>query len=251
MTLAASLLPGDEWEWLQAEHVSVFLPKAFDSESHLFAFHIKASADLPMEVARAQRFSSRSAQLLLLQSEWMAATIASRPGISPFRIGLYLALENGPVLPEGSKHIDFSDCFAEKFRQMVPPKQFLKYLVPVAPTALAARVGVRGPVVIYNSRAHGCRHALARARLDLASGAVELAFVATCLAKDEPVPAAALQAAGSSVSACMSEISLAVAFSGHLASLEGLPHALNLHTHKKHFGIADPMVRLLTTGALE
>ena len=108
---------------------------------------------------------------------------------SPFGIGIYCAIENGPVdLRSTSAMLDVSrEDFAEQYRKFRNPKMFLKQVTNLAPAQMGIFLGIMGPLNVYNNSMHGSLHALEQAEIDLEEGRVAAALVCSAFGFEDPL----------------------------------------------------------------
>ena len=108
---------------------------------------------------------------------------------SPFDIGIYCAIENGPVDLGSTKamlHISRED-FAEQYRKLRNPKMFLKQITNLAPAQMGIFLGIMGPLNVYNNAAYGSLHALEQAEIDLQEGRIKAALVCSAFSFEDPL----------------------------------------------------------------
>jgi len=108
---------------------------------------------------------------------------------SPFCIGIYAALENGPVdLKSTLEMIDVSrEDFAEQYKKHRNPKMFLMQLPNLAAAQMGIFLGILGPLNVYNSSTYGSIHALEHAEMDLHEGRVDAALVCSAFSFENPL----------------------------------------------------------------
>lgn len=107
---------------------------------------------------------------------------------SPFSVGIYCAVENGPIDAPSTNRIiqqqnpaQFSD-FYRKFRN---PKMYLKQLPNLVPAQMGISLHMQGPMNVYTHSTAGSLHALEQAEWDLKNKIVEAALVCTAHAFDD------------------------------------------------------------------
>jgi len=109
---------------------------------------------------------------------------------SPFAVGIYCAVENGPIdaastlkilSPDGSAKLGFAEAY-RKFRN---PKMYLKQLPNLAPAQMGIFMGLQGPMNVYTHSTHAGYQALDQAEWDLETGVVDAALVCTAHAFDD------------------------------------------------------------------
>lgn len=108
---------------------------------------------------------------------------------SPFCIGIYAALENGPVdLKSTREMIDVvRDDFAELYKKHRNPKMFLMQLPNLAAAQMGIFLGILGPLNVYNSSSYGSIHALEQAEMDLHESRVDAALVCSAFSFENPI----------------------------------------------------------------
>lgn len=138
---------------------------------------------------RAYRSMSRSSVLLskvgLELSEWVTAITAE----SPYKVGIYAALSNGPEdyeVVSALKDTDPAD-FATSYKKLRSPKHYLKQLPNLAPAQLGIFLNARGPVGTYTHPEHGAVHAAEAAWFDLKQGLVDAVVVCASFSLEDPL----------------------------------------------------------------
>jgi hypothetical protein len=106
---------------------------------------------------------------------------------SPFSIGLYCAVENGPIdAPSTQKIISGpADQFADLYRKNRSPKMYLKQLPNLVPAQLGISLGIQGPMNVYTHSTLGSLQAIEQAEEDLWYDRVKLAVVCSSHAFDD------------------------------------------------------------------
>ncbi|MEM1155309.1 MAG: hypothetical protein AAGI44_14320 [Pseudomonadota bacterium] len=107
---------------------------------------------------------------------------------SPYSIGIYSAVENGPVDPVSTVKIvnrDSSLSLSKAYLKYTKPKAYLKRLANLAPAQMGISLGLRGPLQVYTHDKMGSLQALEQAEWDLKTGAVKAALVCTAHAFDD------------------------------------------------------------------
>jgi hypothetical protein len=147
------------------------------------AFELNEDA-LPSDLARARRHLSRAAILLATHASWIGPKLlTSKADLS--RVGLYLALENGPVGMSPNVPVYGMDNFAQEFRSNFPPKQYLRHIVSISAVPLAQALGTVGPLTIFNHFQLGVIQAAAQACFDLQYGVVDQAILASVFTRED------------------------------------------------------------------
>ena len=143
----------------------------------------------PLPDRKAYRSMSRAGVLLALVC--LEGREAMQPFLdkSPFDIGVYCAIENGPVDLGSTRamlHVSRED-FAEEYRKLRNPKMFLKQVTNLAPAHMGIFLGIMGPLNVYNSSAYGSLHALEQAEIDLQEERVAAALVCSAFSFEDPL----------------------------------------------------------------
>lgn len=138
---------------------------------------------------RAHRSMSRSGLFLSLACLELQGDIEPFLAESPFSIGIYCAVENGPVeLKTAVQMLDIPvEDFAEQYRKVHNPKMFLMQLPNLAAAQMGIFLGIMGPMNVYNSSAYGSIHALEQAEEDLLEGRVSAALVCSAFSFENPL----------------------------------------------------------------
>ena len=144
--------------------------------------HPWANNEIPIPDPKAFRSMSRAslflAHVCAEGKEAMAPFLAK----SPFSVGIYCAVENGPidapssakiVGPEGEQKMGFAEAY-RKFRN---PKMYLKQLPNLVPAQMGIFLGLQGPMNVYTHSTQAGIQALEQAEWDLKTGVVEAALV--------------------------------------------------------------------------
>jgi len=148
----------------------------------------KATQEIPIPDPKAFRSMSRAS--VFLSHVCMAAKDSLAPflGESPFSIGMYCAVEHGPIdAPSTAKIIlqKAPEHFAENYRKFRNPKMYLKQLPNLVPAQMAISMGLQGPMNVYTHSTVGSLHAIEQAEWDLKTGAVKAALVCSAHAFDD------------------------------------------------------------------
>lgn len=106
---------------------------------------------------------------------------------NPFSIGIYCAVENGPIDGPSTKKIILSTegHFVDLYRKLRSPKMYLKQLPNLAPAQLGISLGIRGTMTVYTHSTFGSLQALEQAEEDLWNDRVKLALVCSSHAFDD------------------------------------------------------------------
>ncbi len=152
--------------------------------------HPWANNEIPIPDPKAFRAMSRASLFLSHVCYEARSVLAPFLERSPFSVGIYCAVENGPIDPastlkilgpEGTPKIGFPEAY-RRFRN---PKMYLKQLPNLAPAQMGIFMGLQGPMNVYTHSTHGGFQALEQAEWDLRTGAVEAALVCSAHAFDD------------------------------------------------------------------
>lgn len=147
-----------------------------------------ASQDLSIPDPKAFRSMSRAAIFLSHLGMQAQQEVGRYTDISPFSVGIYCAVENGPIdAPSTRKVIDQNDPehFADSYRRFRNPKMYLKQLPNLVPAQMGISLNIQGPMNVYTHSTMGGIQALEQAEWDLNSKVVEAAFVCSSFAFDD------------------------------------------------------------------
>ena len=129
---------------------------------------------------RVFRSMSRAAVLLSVVGLRAKALMEAQLKEDAFAVGIYCAVENGPVDFESAKNIFTAgvtqENFAELYKKYRNPKMYLKQLPNLAAAQMGIFIGALGPMHVYNHSRFGSLSALEQAEADLAAGRVKLAL---------------------------------------------------------------------------
>lgn len=146
-----------------------------------------ASQDIAIPDPKAFRSMSRAS--LLLTNICMEAQphFAAQVAIDPFSVGVYCAVENGPIdAPSTAKILAAPvEDFVLAYRKCRNPKMYLKQLPNIVPAQMGIFFGLQGPMNVYTHSRMAGWHALDQAEQDLRAGRVEMALVCTAHAFDD------------------------------------------------------------------
>ena len=146
-----------------------------------------ASQDIVIPDPKAFRSMSRAS--LLLSNICMEAQphFAAQVAKDPFSVGIYCAVENGPIdAPSTAKILAAPvDDFVQSYRKCRNPKMYLKQLPNIVPAQMGIFFGLQGPMNVYTHSRMAGWHALDQAEQDLKTGLVEMALVCTAHAFDD------------------------------------------------------------------
>ena len=143
----------------------------------------------PLPDRKVYRSMSRAGVMLSLVCLEGKGLLQPFLGKSPFDVGIYCAIENGPVeLSSANTLLNVSpEDFAEEYRKLRNPKLFLKQVTNLAPAQMAIFLGIMGPLNVYNHSSYGSLHALEQAEIDIEEGRVKAAVVCSAFAFEDPL----------------------------------------------------------------
>ena len=106
-----------------------------------------------------------------------------------FSVGIYCAVENGPVDTVSTKKISESteENFAEMYRINRNPKMYLQQLPNLAAAHLGIFMQVLGPMHVFNGSKYGSLNALEKAEMDLYDERVKCAIVCSAFSFESPL----------------------------------------------------------------
>ncbi|NTU97968.1 MAG: hypothetical protein HGA62_09175 [Chlorobiaceae bacterium] len=135
------------------------------------------------------RSMSRAGVLLSLACLELQPALKPLLAISPFSVGIYCALENGPVDLKSTFEMSgvSEDDYADRYRKSHNPKMFLMQLPNLAAAQMGVFLGIMGPMNVFNSSSYGSIHALQQAEEDLAEGRIDAALVCSAFSFENPL----------------------------------------------------------------
>lgn len=145
--------------------------------------------EAPLPDRRAFRQMSRAAMMLSVVGLEAKEILTPKLGEDSFKVGIYFAVENGPVDVESTfKMKDMtSETFATEYKKNRNPTMYLKQLPNLAAAHLGIYLGVLGPMNVYNDSQNGGLHALDQAEFDLEHGLVDIAIVGSSYSFESPL----------------------------------------------------------------
>lgn len=145
------------------------------------------SAELPDR--RASRTMNRAAMMLSVLGMKGKETIQPQLAKDPFKVGVYFAVENGPVDYDSAYAMkDYTTAsFANDYKKNRSPTMYLKQLPNLAGGHFCIFLGITGPYSVFNDSQMGSLHALEQAELDLATGQVAYALVGSAFSFENPL----------------------------------------------------------------
>jgi len=168
----------------------------FADEHYRDAIVIPKTKALPVEARKAplpdrKVYRSMSRSGILLSLACLKGRKAIQPFLddSPFSVGIYCAIENGPVdLPSAYAMVDVPrEDFADCYRKYRNPKMFLTQVTNLAPAQMGIFLSIMGPMNVYNSSVYGSVHAIDQACQDLDEGRVAAALVCSAFSFEDPL----------------------------------------------------------------
>lgn len=147
-----------------------------------------ATAEIAVPDPKAARSVSRAAIFLAFVCAAAKETLAPFLADSPFSVGIYCAVEGGPLDAVSAAKIlkqDDPSRFAVHFQKFRNPKSYLKQLPNLAPAYMGITMGIQGPMNVYTDSASSALHALEQAEWDLQDGSVKAALVCSAFAFED------------------------------------------------------------------
>lgn len=208
---------------------------------------------------KAMRSMSRASVFMSGMAEEMKAYLAPYLEKSPFSVGIYCAVENGPIDGPSTAEIlnrsteNFDLQFAEAYRKLRNPKMYLKQLPNLAPAQLGISLGIQGPMNVYTHSVFACQQALEQAEADLLNKSVEVALVITAHAFDDfwIVKRTRLQDSRTICEGAAVQILTLADGNSEFSVLEEMKKCANkeyLFDAENYFGISDPLINLIRKG---
>lgn len=140
---------------------------------------------------RVFRSMSRAAILLSVVGLRAKGEIENFLREDPFSVGIYCAVENGPVDFESTKQMFqagvVKENFGDLYKKYRNPKMYLKQLPNLAAAQLGIFLGVLGPMHVYNHSRSGSIAALEQAEQDLLHKRVKAALVCSAFSFENPL----------------------------------------------------------------
>ncbi len=170
--------------------------KVYTNEYYGDSLRLPRTKTLPVEERKAalpdrRVYRSMSRAGVLLSLACLEGREVMQPFLddSPFSVGVYCAIENGPVdLRSAHAMLDVSrENFAEQYRKLRNPKMYLMQVTNLAPAQMGIFLGIMGPLQVYNTSTCGGIHALEQAEMDMADGRVSAALVCSAFSFENPL----------------------------------------------------------------
>jgi len=148
---------------------------------------LQESSKFPIPDPKAFRSMSRAAIFLSSLCMEIKPLIQSTLEKSPFAVGIYCAVENGPIDGPTTKKIISGPVadFTPLYKKLRNPKMYLKQLPNLAPAQLGISLGIQGVMNVYTHSRMGSLQALEQAEEDLWNDRVKLALVCSAHAFDD------------------------------------------------------------------
>ncbi|MFN8944908.1 MAG: hypothetical protein ACK5WZ_09820 [Pseudobdellovibrionaceae bacterium] len=148
----------------------------------------EASDQISIPDQRAFRSMSRAS--IFLSHICQAAEEILKPFLttSPFSVGIYCAVENGPIDAASTQKIiqqNNAILFSDYYRKFRNPKMYLKQLPNLVPAQMGISLGIQGAMNVYTHSTAGSLQALEQAEWDLKNKTVTAALVCTAHAFDD------------------------------------------------------------------
>lgn len=107
----------------------------------------------------------------------------------PFSVGVYCAVENGPVDFAAAKQMLNvpKEAFADSYKKLFNPKMYLRQLPNLAACQMGIFLGLLGPTNVYNNSEYGSLHALEQAEMDLYDNRITAALVCSAFSFENPI----------------------------------------------------------------
>lgn len=206
-----------------------------------------SNESIPIPDPKAFRSMSRAA--LFVSHLCASASAVLRPFLdtSPFSVGIYCAVESGPIDAASTARIlerDDPNGFADDYRRFRNPKLYLKQLPNLVAAQMGISLGIQGPLNVYTHSVAASLHALDQAEWDLRTGEVRAALVCTANAFDDFV---VIHRAREPDRRVLTEAAAALVLVEDGARTDWASRARRHPTH--FFGLSDPMINLLLGGA--
>lgn len=180
-----SLIPGAAVP--AVDFITTFYPESFAVPNTKTLPIVERNVELPDP--RVYRSMSRAAVLLATVCLRAKPLLAEDLAADPFSVGIYCAVENGPVDFESTKNMVGlnRENFAELYKKHRNPKMYLKQLPNLAAAQMGIFLGVYGPMHVYNHSTQGSLSALEQAEMDLQAGRVRKALVCSSFSFENPL----------------------------------------------------------------
>lgn len=211
-------------------------------------FYPVASEAIAIPDPKAFRSMSRTAVFLSHMLMEAGEALKKHQTKGPFDIGIYCAVENGPIdAPSTQKILDqmatAPEKFAEFYRKNRNPKMYLKQLPNLIPAQMGISFNLQGPMNVYTHSTQGAIQALEQAEWDLQQGTVECALVCAAHAFDDFM-VVKRERFSDMRTLCEGAGAMLLEKSSQMTNWEQLVTT----DPQNWFGIADQVVRVLSSG---
>lgn len=168
-----------------------FVPACYEG-----AFRVPNTKALPVEERKVKLpdrrvFRSMSRAAVLMSSICIESKDAMAEYLEKdaFRVGVYCAVENGPVDFESTKQMKDTtkETFANDYSTYRNPKMYLRQLPNLAAAQMGIFLGILGPMNVYNHSSQGGIAALEQAEMDLKDKRVDAALVCSAFSFENPL----------------------------------------------------------------
>lgn len=153
------------------------------------AIAIQENDFLEIPDRKALRLMSRSSVLMSALMMRAKSFVTDLLAADPFRVATYCAIDNGAEsysCVEGLLEIAPNE-FAEKYRRLRSPKQYLKQLPNLAPAQMGIFLGLVGPLNVFHHSHYAGHHALDQMQADFKSGLVDFGIVVSANSFEDPL----------------------------------------------------------------
>lgn len=204
---------------------------------------IPVSDDAIVELpdTRALRVLSRAGLILYRATSACKNSLAHTLGQDPTRVGLYCAIDQGPMeYSVMAKIARAPEIEMNKIlRQHLPPKQLFRSGSNIAAAQTSIFLGIHGPMHSFLHGKFGALHAWTQAELDLKQGVIDTALVCGAFSLEDPLlnqktlldcpPGSPLSEGGAAIV---------------LRAGQHFPLDVTRSMHEPYYGSADALVRL-------
>ncbi len=147
-----------------------------------------ASQEITIPDPKAFRSMSRASIFLSHLAMQAQEELSRFTSQSPFSVGIYCAVENGPIdAPSTVKILAQNDSagFGDYYRKFRNPKMYLKQLPNLVPAQMGISLGLQGTMNVYTHSTVASIQALEQAEWDLKTKSIQAAFVCSAHAFDD------------------------------------------------------------------
>ncbi len=170
--------------------------KEFVPECYEGSFRVANTKAIPVEERKVplpdrRVFRSMSRAAVLMSSICIESKdeLAKYLEADPFKVGVYCAVENGPVDFDSTKKMKETtkETFAKDYSSYRNPKMYLRQLPNLAAAQMGIFLGILGPMNVYNHSSEGGIAALEQAEMDLKDKRVDVALVCSAFSFENPI----------------------------------------------------------------